>query len=150
MRGYGFRHPCHRADWLFLGPETECGRLDGALTKTAEEFLRVLRSYPPYRKPSFACLGSHLITLVKGKLCAPLEPVAGGRLDSVCWPIPLKAGENVSASRRKEVMTMDYQRIILLGNTTAKPQVKQAKNEIPYALFSVGVGKGRTRRSSSR
>ena len=38
---------------------------------------------------------------------------------------------------------MDYQRIILLGNATAKPEVKQAKNDIPYALFNVGVGKGK-------
>ena len=38
---------------------------------------------------------------------------------------------------------MDYQRIILLGNTTAQAEVKQAKNDTPYALFSVAVGKGK-------
>ena len=38
---------------------------------------------------------------------------------------------------------MDYQRIIVLGNTTAQAEVKQAKNDTPYALFSVAVGKGK-------
>ena len=38
---------------------------------------------------------------------------------------------------------MDYQKIILLGNTTDKAEVKQAKNGAPYALFSVGIGKGK-------
>ena len=38
---------------------------------------------------------------------------------------------------------MDYQRVILLGNTTAEAKVKQAKNGGDYALFSVAVGKGK-------
>ena len=38
---------------------------------------------------------------------------------------------------------MDYQRIILLGNTTGPTEVKQAKNDTPYALFSAAVGKGK-------
>ena len=38
---------------------------------------------------------------------------------------------------------MDYQRIILLGNTTGRAEVKQAKNDTPYALFTVGVSKGK-------
>ena len=38
---------------------------------------------------------------------------------------------------------MDYQRIVLLGNTTAKAEVKQAKNDTQYALFSMAVSKGR-------
>ena len=38
---------------------------------------------------------------------------------------------------------MDYQRIILLGNTTDQAEVKQAKNGSDYALFSVAVGKGK-------
>ncbi len=38
---------------------------------------------------------------------------------------------------------MDYQRIIVLGNTTAQVEVKQAKNDTPYALFSVAVSKGK-------
>ena len=38
---------------------------------------------------------------------------------------------------------MDYQRIILLGNTTADAEVKQAKSGAQYAQFSVAVGKGK-------
>ena len=38
---------------------------------------------------------------------------------------------------------MDYQRIDLLGNTTTKAEVKQAKNDAQYVLFSVAVSKGR-------
>ena len=38
---------------------------------------------------------------------------------------------------------MDYQRIILLGNTTSQAEVKQAKNDTDYALFTVGVSKGK-------
>ena len=38
---------------------------------------------------------------------------------------------------------MDYQRVILLGNTTDQAEVKQAKNGSDYALFSVAVGKGK-------
>ena len=38
---------------------------------------------------------------------------------------------------------MDYQRIILLGNTTSQPEVRQAKNDTNYALFTVGVSKGK-------
>lgn len=37
---------------------------------------------------------------------------------------------------------MDYQRIILLGNTTAGVEVEQAESGTKYARFSVGVGKG--------
>ena len=36
---------------------------------------------------------------------------------------------------------MDYQRIVLLGNTTGQAEVKQAKNDTQYALFTVGVAK---------
>ena len=38
---------------------------------------------------------------------------------------------------------MDYQRVILLGNTTDQAEVKQAKNGTDYALFSVAVAKGK-------
>ena len=38
---------------------------------------------------------------------------------------------------------MDYQRIILLGNTTAQAEVKEAKSGTQYARFSVAVGKGK-------
>ena len=38
---------------------------------------------------------------------------------------------------------MDYQRIVLLGNTTVQAEVKQAKNGTPYAQFSMAVGKGK-------
>ena len=38
---------------------------------------------------------------------------------------------------------MDYQRIIVLGNTTAQVEVKQAKSGTQYAQFSVAVGKGK-------
>ena len=38
---------------------------------------------------------------------------------------------------------MDYQRIILLGNTTDQAEVKQAKSGAQYARFSVAVGKGK-------
>ena len=44
---------------------------------------------------------------------------------------------------RKEVMTIDYQRVILLGNTTDQAEVRQAKNGSDYALFGVAVGKGK-------
>ena len=40
-------------------------------------------------------------------------------------------------------MNTDYQRVILLGNTTDQAEVKQAKNGSDYALFSVAVGKGK-------
>lgn len=40
-------------------------------------------------------------------------------------------------------MTMDYQWIILLGNTTAQAEVKQAKNDNQDTLFTVAVGKGK-------
>jgi single-strand DNA-binding protein len=38
---------------------------------------------------------------------------------------------------------MDYQKIILLGNTTADVEVKQAESGTQYARFSVGVSKGK-------
>ena len=38
---------------------------------------------------------------------------------------------------------MDYQRIILLGNTTVQAAVKQTKNGTAYAQFSMAVGKGK-------
>ena len=38
---------------------------------------------------------------------------------------------------------MDYQRIILLGNTTVDVEVKEAESGTKYARFSVGVGKGK-------
>ena len=38
---------------------------------------------------------------------------------------------------------MDYQGVIVLGNTTAQAEVKQARNGSDYALFSVAVGKGK-------
>ena len=38
---------------------------------------------------------------------------------------------------------MDYQKIILLGNSTAPAVVKQAKSGTPYAQFSVAVDKGK-------
>lgn len=46
-------------------------------------------------------------------------------------------------SDRKEVMTVDYQRTIVLGNVTADVEVKQAESGTQYARFSVGVGKGK-------
>lgn len=38
---------------------------------------------------------------------------------------------------------MDYQRVILLGNTTADVEVERAESGTQYARFSVGVGKGK-------
>ena len=38
---------------------------------------------------------------------------------------------------------MDYQKVILLGNTTADVEVKQAKSGTEYARFSVAVSKGK-------
>ncbi len=38
---------------------------------------------------------------------------------------------------------MDYQRIVLLGNTTAPAEVKQAKSGTEYAQFSVAVSRGK-------
>ena len=38
---------------------------------------------------------------------------------------------------------MDYQKLILLGNTTDQAEVRQAKNGAQYARFSVAVGKGK-------
>ena len=38
---------------------------------------------------------------------------------------------------------MDYQLIVLLGNTTSDAEVKQAKSGAPYAEFSVAVSKGK-------
>jgi single-strand DNA-binding protein len=38
---------------------------------------------------------------------------------------------------------MDYQKIILLGNTTADVEVKKAERGTEYARFSVGIGKGK-------
>ena len=38
---------------------------------------------------------------------------------------------------------MDYQKLILLGNTTDQAEVKQAKSGAQYARFSVAVGKGK-------
>ena len=34
---------------------------------------------------------------------------------------------------------MDYQRVILLGNTTGEVEIKQAKTGMPYAHFDVAV-----------
>ena len=41
---------------------------------------------------------------------------------------------------------MDYQRIILLGNTTAQVEVKQAGNGTKFVQFSVAVARGKDKR----